>query len=51
VKHKFFKIPTHGGDAKGLQAGYAAALAITAHADVRGFLREQLRRAPSRISC
>ena len=38
-------------DSNGLQAGYAAALAITAHADARGFLRELLRRVPSWISC
>jgi RNA-directed DNA polymerase len=38
-------------DAKGLQAGYASALAITAHADSRGFRREQLLRVPVRITC
>jgi uncharacterized protein len=33
-------------DAATLQAGYASALAITAHADAAGWRREQLRRAP-----
>ncbi len=33
-------------DARGLQAGYAATLAITAHADAAGWRREQLRREP-----
>ncbi len=33
-------------DANGLQAGYAAALAITAHADAAAWRREQLRRHP-----
>jgi hypothetical protein len=33
-------------DARALQAGYGAALAITAHADARSWRREQLRRAP-----
>ena len=33
-------------DASTLQAGYAAALAITAHADARSWRQEQLRRAP-----
>lgn len=33
-------------DARGLQAGYAAALAITAHADAASFRREDLRRRP-----
>lgn len=33
-------------DARALQAGYAAALAITAHADAAAWRREQLRRHP-----
>lgn len=33
-------------DGPGLQAGYAAALAITAHADARNWRGEQLRRYP-----
>ncbi|WP_298364790.1 RNA-directed DNA polymerase [Azospirillum sp.] len=33
-------------DANGLQAGYAAVLAITAHADAAAWRREQLRRHP-----
>jgi hypothetical protein len=33
-------------DARGLQAGCSAALAITAHADAAAWRREQLRRRP-----
>jgi RNA-directed DNA polymerase len=33
-------------DVRGLQAGYASALAITAHADAAAWRREQLRRRP-----
>jgi hypothetical protein len=33
-------------DERSLQAGYACALAITAHADATSWRREQLRRCP-----
>jgi hypothetical protein len=38
-------------DAQALQAGYSSALAITAQAQARGFLRRQLRLVPPRIEC
>jgi RNA-directed DNA polymerase len=38
-------------DSRTLQAGYASALAITAHADARGFRQAQLARVPVRIAC
>jgi RNA-directed DNA polymerase len=38
-------------DEKGLQAGYASALAIVAHSDCRGWLKHQLRIQPMSIGC
>lgn len=38
-------------DARGLQAGYRAALAITAHADAAAWRRAELKRRPPRGAC